>query len=370
MFIYQINMQLTKSMLAIVLLLISSVLPINAQNTLTGNLNLSRLDSVLLPINQFKPYPQKNDRKVWDEIAPEVKQHFIDKATNLQNFEWRGLPATVMLEFVRTGNRTNYEKISFAKRKALVTFAIAELIENKGRFIDDIVDGVWSVCEESYWGIPAHLKHSKAGEGLVDNSEPFVDLFSAETARTLALINYFFKTDFAKISSQLSKRINAEIKHRVLDPALQQKLFWMNASNNWNTWISACWLTSALLEESDSTLRSKAVFKIMGNLDNFLRNYPEDGGCDEGPAYWNAAGGSLYENLYMLEKATDKKLSYWQNPKIRNIGEYITKVRLTQNYITNFADAPAQSKVPSSWVFFCGEIDSERGHDAIRRRRL
>ena len=329
---------------------------VNAQNILSKDLNLETLEGLLLSKDQFKPYPPKTDRKVWDEIAPEVKQHFIDKASNLQNFEWRGLPATVMLEFVRTGNRTNYENISFSKRSALMDFALAELVENKGRFVDNIVDGVWSICEESYWGLPAHLKHAEAGEGLVDNNAPFVDLFSAETARILALVNYFFKDDFQRISPEISKRINSEIQQRVLQPVLNSNLFWMNVSNNWNTWISASWLTTALLEETNPQNRSRAVYKIMGGLDNFLKNYPDDGGCDEGPAYWNAAGGSLYECLYMIDKATDKKITFWQNNKIRQIGEYITKVRLTENYITNFADAPAKSSFASSWVYFCGEM--------------
>lgn len=327
-----------------------------AQNVLTHKFNFDQINQLLVPHAKFFPYPPKNQRNVWDSIDVEVRTYYLEKATAIKGFDWKSLAATSMLEFVRTGNRTNYEKLSFDKRKALVVFSMAELIENKGRFIDDIVDGVWSICEESYWGLPSHLKHSKAGEGLVDVEEPFVDLFAAETARILALINYFHKAEFNKISPQIALRISREIKQRVLVPALEQNLFWMNVPNNWNTWISASWLTAVLLEETNADLRARSVFKIMKGLDNFLRRYPDDGGCDEGPAYWMAAGGSLYECLHMIQKATDGRVSYWQNPKIVNIGEYITKVRLTENYITNFADAPAQSKFPTSWVLFCGEM--------------
>jgi len=349
-------MNINKLFLVISLLLSIAKTETFGKDVLTKNLTFEQFESTLQPIELFKPYPAKSDRKIWDNISKEVKTHYISNAENLGNYKWPSIQATLMLEFVRNGNRTNYENISFSKRNALMDFALAELVENKGRYIDNIVDGVWSICEESYWGLPAHLKHAQAGEGLVDNNAPFVDLFSAETARILALVNYFFKDDFQKISPQISIRINSEIQRRVLQPVLNSNLFWMNVSNNWNTWISASWLTTALLEETNPQNRSKAVYKIMGGLDNFLKNYPDDGGCDEGPAYWTAAGGSLYECLFMIDKATDKKITFWQNDKIRQIGEYITKVRLTENYITNFADAPAKSSFATSWVYFCGKM--------------
>ena len=39
-------------------------------------------------------------------------------------------------------------------------------------------------------------------------------------------------------------------------------------------------------------------------LDRYLDIIPEDGGCDEGPGYWNMAGGSLMDFLEFLEKLT------------------------------------------------------------------
>ncbi|GAI41454.1 unnamed protein product, partial [marine sediment metagenome] len=52
-------------------------------------------------------------------------------------------------------------------------------MEAKGRFMDEIVNGVWAILEESSWVIPAHINAQRASSGLPDVEEPVVDLFSA-----------------------------------------------------------------------------------------------------------------------------------------------------------------------------------------------
>jgi len=49
-------------------------------------------------------------------------------------------------------------------------------------------------------------------------------------------------------------------------------------------------LTSYLLIESDPVRKTAEVQKILNSLDKFLNGYSDDGGCDEGPSYWGAAG--------------------------------------------------------------------------------
>ena len=63
---------------------------------------------------------------------------------------------------------------------------MAECMEGKGRFVDEIANGVWLACEETWWGVPAHLGAQKRGTGLPDVTEPIIDLFAAETGAQLA----------------------------------------------------------------------------------------------------------------------------------------------------------------------------------------
>ena len=44
--------------------------------------------------------------------------------------------------------------------------------------------------------------------------------------------------------------------------------------------------------------------KIFLCLDKFINTYPDDGGCEEGPGYWNVAAGAMFDLLELLYSAT------------------------------------------------------------------
>jgi hypothetical protein len=79
----------------------------------------------------------------------------------------------------------------------------------------------------------------------------------------------------------------------------------------------------------------------MRTLDNFIDPYPKDGGCDEGPSYWGAAGAAMYVCLEYLYQATDGKVDVFDEPLVAEIGRFIYRVHIADRYFINFADAPA-----------------------------
>ncbi len=44
----------------------------------------------------------------------------------------------------------------------LAKLVLGECMEGQGRFLDDILNGIWTICEETYWGVPAHVGVQKA----------------------------------------------------------------------------------------------------------------------------------------------------------------------------------------------------------------
>jgi hypothetical protein len=100
-------------------------------------------------------------------------------------------------------------------------------------------------------------------------------------------------------------------------------------------------LTSYLLLETDPAKKVAEVQKVINSLDNFLNGYSDDGGCDEGPSYWGAAGALLYESLDILKRATGDKFDVFDNPLVQNVGKYFYKVNIHAPYFINFADADA-----------------------------
>ncbi len=339
---------------------LSPAMPPQKRNLLTGRFTERDLDRVLLPRGSWQPYPGIDDRAAWSSVPEKIRSAWVESAGRYLDSAWPPLPATVFLEYARSGNRSGFERLSFERRERLARLVVAEVFENKGRFLDGIANGIWAICEESYWGVPAHLGMQRKGTGLPDVTEPTVDLFSAETGSLLAWTVYLLGDRLDKISPLLSERAYLEVDRRILTPNLQRDDFWWmgfgteREVNNWNPWINSNWLTAALILERDEQKRRSAVFKIMKSLDNFLNSYPEDGGCDEGPGYWGRAAASLFECLEMLRGATRGAVDCSSDALVQRIGQYIYKIYIKDDYYVNFADASGKNTPEAGLVYRYG----------------
>ena len=87
----------------------------------------------------FHPYPSIEDRDAWQALDGEWKAGTIALGESFLKFPYPSLTATDYMDFTRTGNRSRYEEKYFTKRRALDALALAECVEDKGRFLGDIV---------------------------------------------------------------------------------------------------------------------------------------------------------------------------------------------------------------------------------------
>jgi hypothetical protein len=344
------------------LIIFSAGLTAQKPNLMSGKYSKDDLFKLLIPHDKWAPFPHINDRAGWAKADPNMMKSAIQRAETYLDYVWPYVPATKSLLIERTGNRANYEAISFRKREVLATLLMAEVFENKGRFMDQIIDGVWSICEESFWGSSAHLPKTKEISGLIDVSQPFVELFSAETATLLAWVDYFLGEKLDAVSPQLRKRIYYEENYRIFQPLMTKHHGFMGPNengrrpNNWNPWICSNWLNSILLLEKDDHKRAEHVAKLLSVLDEFLNPYPQDGGCDEGPGYWGAAAASLYDNVSLLNVATNNAFTYvYSDEKFKNMGKFIYRADISEKYFLNFADASPRAGVSSSMVYRYGK---------------
>ncbi len=335
------------------------------RNLIINELNRVGISAIMnTPFHQFPTY---NERAEWESIPKAFKDKYVNRANQFIGYEWPTLKGSLFLEYSKTGNRSHYENVAEMRREVLGLLLIAECIEHKGRFLNDILNGVWSTCELSYWGYPAHLSLQKKTYGLPDVSEPTVDLFAAETASLMAWTYYLVGQQLDSISSAIGERIISETDRRILSPNLARTDFWWmgfgsRAVNNWNPWIVSNWLTCVLILEKNEKRKEEALKKIAVCLDNFLNAYPEDGGCDEGPTYWNRAGGSLFDCLELFYYGSNKAFNIYNNPLVKKIGAYIYKVHIANDYYLDFADASAKMNVDPAVVYGYGE---RSGNDTL-----
>ena len=329
--------------------------------TLAADWPAAILQGVLLPRDAWRPVPSIDDRNGWARVAPGLRARIVRRAERALNDPIPALPATLFLDYARTGNRGRFESAMFARRDRLQSLVMGECVEDRGRFLDAIADAVWAIAEESSWTVPAHQGAQKAPAGLPDTIEPVVDLFSAQTAHALAWAWYLLGDRLDKVSPLVRPRIAREIERRVLAPyEARDDWGWMGFArragrpNNWNPWINSNVLAAALFIEPDPTRRARLTHKVLRSLDAFLGPYPDDGSCDEGPAYWGRAGASLFETLEVLHSATSGRIDYFSNPVVANIGRFIYRVRIADNWFVDVGDSGARVGIDRGLVFRYG----------------
>lgn len=264
------------------------------------------------------------------------------------------LPASLYREYAENGNRNRYEGPYFTRRNAALVLALAEYAERAGRFTDLLIDYLWAICDEATWVIPAHNnpRHGKwqalpdaLGYGE-DDDIFYIDLFAAATGADLALIVHLVPEILDRVTPVIRRRILGRLRERILTPfyTYSDSMWWQgsrgNTLNNWTPWIVSNVLTTILLTETAPDKRTFGVEKAMVILDRFTRDYPEDGGCDEGPSYWGVAGASYFDCLEVLYDLTGGRVDIFDEPLVKRMGEYIADFRLMGDTYVNFADAP------------------------------
>lgn len=335
---------------------------------LSQRYSLDDLSRLITPRADYRPHPTIEERSAWAGLPAAVRAAHLQRGEAYLNFDYPGLPATLFLQYSRVGNRRNYERPHFERRGALEMLVTAECIEGEGRFLDDIANGIWAICEETYWGVPAHIGVQRAGNTLPDAAEPTVDLFAAETGNLIAWAYYLLGERLDAVSPVIRERMALELERRILTPLYERNDFWwmgfrlrpgQERVNNWNPWICSNWLSAVLLMERDEQRRLETVHKIMRSVDNFIDPYPADGGCDEGPSYWGRAGASLFDNLELFHSASNGQIDLYAEPLIQEIGRFVYRAHIADDYYLNFADAPALVYPDGLLVYRYGERISD-----------
>ena len=293
----------------------------------------------------YRPCPPVSDRTAWQTLPQRVKDRFLRSGEAALAQPIAPLTLSLWLSFLRTGQRTPWEDAYFSRRARLCALACAECAEHEGRFMDAIADTVWAICEESAWQLPAHNSYIRDTPQLPlpDTSRPIVDLFAAETGELLALTRYLLHDELDAAAPGLTARVERELNARILTPYFTSHFWWMGSGDepmcNWTSWCTQNVLLTVFLLPTTQAERQAAVKQAAYSLDCFLKDYGEDGCCNEGAQYYRHAGLTLWGCLEILSTvASDAFRPLFRENKIKNIAEYICNVHVEGPYYLNFGD--------------------------------
>ena len=293
----------------------------------------------------FRPMAPIDDRNAWEGLDQSLLSRLVLDGASQIPADWGHILATDYLEYSRTGDREHFETKQFHRRTLLNSLTLAECAENQGRFLDDIINGIYAICEETAWQLSAHNSYIRDTPALPlpDPAHPIIDLFAAETGAVLATVRYCLLPTLEKASPAISAMLDEVLKRRIFTPYLTEHFWWMgdgkSPMNNWTIWCTQNVLLASALCDLDEDQRKAIFLKACQSIDYFLVEYGEDGCCDEGAQYYRHAGLCLFGCMEILNGMTGGYFyGLYQEPKIRNIAAYIQNVHVSGPWYINFSD--------------------------------
>ena len=294
-------------------------------------------------------FPRACDRDFWDAHSD---PKYIKSGESCLGYEYPMIRATQFMRYPQNGDRIAQENPHFARRRVLIALALAELCEYKGRFLPDLCDGLLAVCEETFWGVSAHVPKSPFPQP--DNE--YFDLFAAETAEILSVILYLFEKELSDLCPPIVERIRYELKRRITDPYMRHFEYgWMGRGypvNNWTTWIESNVLTVYLLTAQGEENFYPAMCKMFEEIDFWYLSQADDGGCPEGSSYFTQAGGKFFEFCDLLYVASGGAVDLFKDEKAKNIGLYEYRAYIGNGWFVNFGDGTPRLSANIDWIAY------------------
>lgn len=300
-----------------------------------------RFDSVRYK-GEFLPHALSEGRS---HISEAMRTAVISRGSKAMETDLPAITPEDYSEFSRNGNRSRFEQKYFLRRHVLNDLAAAEYIEATGRFVPRIKEIVGLILDEPGWQLPAHNSYHR-GEPVLplpDPARPVLDLFACETGSQLAMIAYLSD------DPEMIGRLNDALDRRIVRPFISEHFWWMGngdeAMCNWTPWCIQNVLLTAFLPHSYTLSEQDALTIIRKScyaLDCFIKDYGEDGCCNEGPHYFRHAGLCLDTCISILNEVTGNAFSdAFRDPMLINMSAYIMHMHACGRYYFNYADSAA-----------------------------
>ena len=285
-----------------------------------------------------------SDRDAWEQLRrdpayaamPAAAEKILDTPLPEQ-------PDDLYLEFSRTGNRVNWQRVAEARRSRLTTLVLAECVENKGRFLPMLEDLIMALCAERTWVMPAHDKSLANFQGKSIN----IDLASSALAWNLAMTDWLLGS---KLRPEVLRELRSKVMRRVVEPYLdmirgkRQPDFWMRANHNWNA-VCLAGVTGAGLIELDSLdERAEVVAAAEMNSKYYLAGFTPDGYCSEGLGYWGYGFGHFAVLSELVRFITSGGIDLLAQPQARMPALFASRIELANGISPAFADCAVYAK--------------------------
>ncbi|MGA1196185.1 MAG: hypothetical protein ACO36I_06765, partial [Candidatus Latescibacterota bacterium] len=188
-------------------------------------------------------------------------------------------------------------------------------------------DLMWAYCDDWTWVMAAHEGRS-------------IDLGSVALGSTLAEIVHVLG---GRLEEEVTQRVSESIKKHIFDPYWDYTHLngWETVRMNWNHVCNGEIIRTALYQLDDPQVLARMTHAAIQNLTYALDGFTNDGGCEEGPGYWQYGFGHYLMVAYALFLKTGGALNIMQDEtgKIERICKYPLAAHISGALRSTFADS-------------------------------
>ncbi|WP_199614107.1 heparinase II/III family protein [Paenibacillus alkalitolerans] len=237
-----------------------------------------------------------------------------------------------------TGDREQFQKVYFERRRRLDVFAVLSLADGDPRYVEALEDTIWAICGEYTWCLPAHLGGNSLRVTEKANHRETIDLFNAETALYLCEIVHLLEDVLPEL---VVYRAREEARSRVLDPYLSASTayWWETTDMNWAAVCAGSVGAAAMYLIQDDDALYPILRRVADTLDCFVGGFTDDGACLEGILYWNYGFGFYAGFAELLRQRTGGRIDLMKREKIKNIALFQQKCYLYGNAVLSYSDS-------------------------------
>jgi len=298
----------------------------------------------VIPKQSFQPAPPVADRVYWDKIAAsESGKEYLKKA--LSELE-RKPEVPITDEIYRRanleGNRGIYKPRYYRTMERLENFILAECMENKGRFLPQIVVYLDAIMEMKSW---LHPNHDSRDNSVLEGKSMAIDLGARKLGTDLALAEVLLRD---KLPADTRKEMADQLRRRIIECYLktcrgEQKshLSWYRGESNWNSVCTSGSLFVTVATSDDADERLAAMGCALNSMKSYLNGFGDDGYCSEGAGYWNYGFGHYLYLAQFVYDYTEGKINLFEadNPtKLKNVGNFPENYEIQNGTCAPFSD--------------------------------
>lgn len=300
------------------------------------------------------PVRPAGDRSFWDGADTPTLAAVAARAEADLALPWPAPLASHYARFFRDGNRTEYEDRVRERQRRLSRAALTAAWTGDVAWLDETVDGVLLLCEQSSWSWAAHddtfTVHGSVTPTVTD---PYLDLGAGEVVGQLAWLDALLGEALDARAPGVRSRLRHEARARVLEPFVRRRDWhWLGLDgevHNWNPWIHGNVLAATLGLVDDPDEAARLVLLVVDGLDRFVASVPADGAIDEGYSYWWNGAGRALEALDLLCTATGGVLDATGVPAVRETARFPHRMQVAGPWYVNVADGPARPAAEQPW---------------------